>query len=244
MTSGTDFEKVESARLLNQNEYTFNSKLGFISLNYKLNADQVLAVAFQYTILGDTAVYQVGQFSNEVETPNCIMVKLLKSTAVNTQIPLWKLMMKNVYSLNTYQLSNEKFRLNVLYRGEEGGVPMGYFSDIKEEYQGIALIRLLGADRLNLQLADIPDGLFDFIDNAAYEGGTVQSDKGRIYFPLVEPFGKDLRKALENDPDAGDRYAFDSLYSMTKVMAQQYPDKNKYYLEGSYKSALGAIINL
>ena len=244
MVSGIDFEKVESARLLNQSEYTFNSKLGFISLNTKLNADQVLAVAFQYTVLGDTTVYQVGQFSNEVENPNCIMVKLLKSTAVNTQIPLWKLMMKNVYSLNTYQLSSEKFRLNVLYKGEEDGIPMGYFTEVKEEYQGISLIRLLGADRLNLQLAALPDGLFDFIDNAAFDGGTVQSDRGRIYFPLVEPFGKDLRKALANDPNAANRYAFDSLYTMPKVMAQQYPDKNKFYLEGSYKSSMGSVINL
>ncbi len=244
MVSGIDFEKVESARLLNSNEYTYNSKLGFISLNSKLNADQVLAVAFQYTVLGDTTVYQVGQFSNEVETPNCIMVKLLKSTSVNPQIPLWKLMMKNVYSLNTYQLSSEKFRLNVLYKGEEGGIPMGYFTDVREEYQGIPLIRLLGADRLNLQSAAIPDGVFDYIDNAATEGGTVQSNTGRIYFPLVEPFGKDLRQALANDPTAANKYAFDSLYTLTKVMAQQYPDKNKYYLEGSYKSALGSMITL
>ncbi|MDR1878003.1 MAG: cell surface protein SprA, partial [Bacteroidales bacterium] len=245
MTSGIDFEKVESARLLLQNsDYTFNSKLGFISLTSKLNADQVLAVAFQYTILGDTTVYQIGQFSNEVETPNCIMVKLLKSTSVNTQIPLWKLMMKNVYSLNTYQLSAEKFRLNVLYKGEEGGVAMGYFTNVKEEYQGIPLIRLLGADNLSLQLAAIPDGVFDYIDNAATEGGTVQSDKGRIYFPLIEPFGKDLRTALANDPAAAKLYAFDSLYALTKVMAQQHPDKNKFYLEGSFKSTLGSVISL
>ena len=244
MVSGVDFEKVESARLLNQNEYTFNSKLGFISLNYKLNADQVLAVAFQYTVLGDTTVYQVGQFSNEVENPNCVMVKLLKGTTVNTQIPMWKLMMKNVYSLNTYQLSSERFRLNILYKGEEAGIPMGYFTDVKEEYRGISLIRLLGADRLNLQLAAIPDGLFDYIDNAAHDGGTIQADKGRVYLPLVEPFGKDLRKALANDPEAGGRYAFDSLYTMPKVMAQQYPDKNKFYLEGSFKSSMGTIIPL
>ena len=244
MTSGIDFEKVESARLLNTNEYTFNSKLGFISLNYKLNPDQVLAVAFQYTVLGDTTVYQVGQFSNEVETPNCIVVKLLRSTSINTQIPMWKLMMKNVYSLSTYQLSPEKFRLNILYRGEEGGIPMGYFTNVKEEYQGISLIRLLGADRLNLQMAAVPDGVFDFIDNAAIEGGTAQTNTGKIYFPLVEPFGKDLRTALKNDPEAANFYAFDSLYAMTKVMAQQRPEKNKFYLEGSFKSALGSIITL
>ena len=79
MKSGTDYEKVESARLLSPSEYTVNTKLGFISLNSALAADQVLAVAFQYTVIGDDHVYQVGEFSNEVSAPNCIRVKLLKS---------------------------------------------------------------------------------------------------------------------------------------------------------------------
>ncbi len=143
MVAGIDFEKVESARLLSQSEYTYNSKLGFISLSSKLSADQVLAVAFQYTIIGDPNVYQVGQFSNEVQTPGCIVVKLLKSTAINTKIPLWKLMMKNVYSLNAYQISPEEFRLNILYKGDEGGIGMGYFTDVNEDLKGVPLIHLV-----------------------------------------------------------------------------------------------------
>ncbi len=51
------FEKVESARLLSANEYTLNSTLGYISLRSRLNADQVLAVAYEYTYRGQ--VYQV-----------------------------------------------------------------------------------------------------------------------------------------------------------------------------------------
>ncbi|NLJ81611.1 MAG: cell surface protein SprA, partial [Bacteroidales bacterium] len=244
MTAGIDFEKVESARLLSPSEYTYNSKLGFISLTSKLNADQVLAVAFEYTIIGDPNVYQVGQFSNEVQTPGCIIVKLLKSTAINTQIPLWKLMMKNVYSLNAYQVSPEEFRLNVLYKGEEGGIGLGYFSDVSEELKGVALIRVLGLDRLNYQQAAVPDGVFDFIDGAATTGGTIESEYGRIYFPTVEPFGKDLREVLKSSPGAGDKYAFDSLYSTTKIQAQQYSEKNKFYLEGRYKSTYGNEISL
>ena len=68
LKSGTDYEKVESARLLSPNEYTVNTKLGFISLNSALASDQVLAVAFQYMVIGDEKVYQVGEFSNEVAT--------------------------------------------------------------------------------------------------------------------------------------------------------------------------------
>lgn len=239
MKSGTNYEKVENARLLNSSEYTFNPKLGFISLNSALSSDQVLAVAFQYTIIGDDHVYQVGEFSNEVSAPNCIRVKLLKSTNLNTKSPLWKLMMKNVYSLSAYQVSSEKFRLNILYTGDEDGIANGFFT--KGKNKGISLIKLMGLDRLNQQQDPTPDGIFDFLDGAATVGGTINSTNGRIYFPTVEPFGKDLRKIFDEDESAlADNYAFDSLYTMTKTMAQQITNKNKYYLEGSYRSSYGS----
>ena len=239
MKAGTNYEKVESARLLSPSEYTFNSKLGFITLNSALNSDQVLAVAFQYTVIGDDHVYQVGEFSNEVSAPNCLRVKLLKSTNLNTRSPLWKLMMKNVYSLSAYQVSPEKFRLNILYTGDEDGIANGFFT--KGKNKGIALIKLVGLDRLNQQQDPSPDGIFDFIDGAATNGGTINSNNGRIYFPTVEPFGKDLRTVFDEDEAyLADLYAFDSLYTMTKTMAQQITNKNKYYLEGSYRSSYGS----
>jgi len=240
--SGQDFEKVESAKKLAPTEFYFNSKLGFISLNSALNADQVLAIAFQYTIIGDTTVYQVGEFSDQgIADPKALIVKLLKSTTLNTHGALWKLMMKNVYSLGAYQVNKQDFRLNILYSGDKGGVPTGFFNDGPKK--GIPLIRLLHLDTLDAQMNPTPDGVFDFIDNAATAGGTVQANNGRIYFPLIEPFGKDLRNIL-NDNDYADKHCFDSLYTLTKTEAQQYPEKNKFLLEGFYKSASGSEISL
>lgn len=241
LASGVDYEKIENARLLDPSEYTFNSKLGFISLNTSLNADQVLAVSYQYTVIGSDKVYQVGEFSNEVSSPKCIRAKLLKSTTLNTKSTLWKLMMKNVYSLSAYQIQPDKFRLNVLYTGDAEGIPNGFFN--LGPKKGIPLIRLMGLDNLNQQQDPHPDGVFDFIDNADKQGGTINAYNGRIYFPTVEPFGKDLRDSLGNDEFA-DKYAFDSLYTMTKAMAQQYTSRNKFYLEGTYKSSSGSEINL
>ena len=166
LKAGVNYEKVESARLLSPSEYTFNSKLGFISLNSALTSDQVLAVAFQYTVIGDTTVYQVGEFSNEVSAPNSIRVKLLKSSTLNTKSPLWKLMMKNVYNLSAYQVSSEKFRLNVLYTGDADGIANGFFT--KGRNKGIAIIKLMGLDRLNQQQDPNPDGIFDFLDGVSY----------------------------------------------------------------------------
>lgn len=241
LTSGEDYEKIENARLLSPNEYTFNSKLGFISLNTTLTSDQVLAVAFQYQVIGSNTVYQVGEFSDEVSSPGALRVKLLKSTTLNTKSPLWKLMMKNVYNLNAYQISNEKFRLNVLYTGDDEGVANGFFNT--GSVKGIPIIRLMGLDRLNQQQDPYPDGIFDFVDNADINGGTIISRSGRIFFPTIEPFGKDLRSVIP-EPEIAERYAYDSLYTLTKTLAQQYTNKNKFYIEGTYKSSYGSEIQL
>jgi cell surface protein SprA len=241
--SGKDYESVENARLLRAGEYTYNPVLGFISLNQAINPDQVLAVAFEYTLIGDTTTYMVGEFSNQLEAPRSLIVKLLKSTAVDTRLPMWDLMMKNVYSLGAFQINPDDFRLNILYDSEELGVFVGFFNEGPEEVEGKPLIRVMGLDRLNTQLDPYPDGVFDFIDNAATRGGTIESANGRIYFPVVEPFGSHLRKVLD-DKDLGDKYAFDSLYTTTKYRAQQFPERNRYLLEGYYKSASGSDIPL
>ena len=243
MTAGKDYEKVESARLLNSNEYTFNQQLGFISLNQPLSNDQVLAVAFQYQVVGDTNVYQVGELTTDgVNDPNTLVVKLLKSTATDTHGPLWRLMMKNVYFLKSSQLSHDNFRLNILYESTDGGVGVGFFTD--GPMQGKPLIEVFGMDRMDAtQSYYYADGVFDWFDSAAFKGGLIQASTGRIFFPYVEPFGKDLR-ALLNDDEYANRYCFDSLYTMTQTLAQQYADRNRFYLEGYYSSTVSGEISL
>lgn len=61
---GFDFGKLENARKLQQGtDYQLQQQLGYISLNQRLLNDEILAVAFQYTIGGE--VYQVGEFAND-----------------------------------------------------------------------------------------------------------------------------------------------------------------------------------
>ena len=242
--SGLDYEKIENARKLNANEYTFNSKLGFISLNSTLNPDQVLAVAYQYQVIGQDKIYQVGEFSDQgITPPKSLMVKLLKSTALNTRVPLWNLMMKNVYNIGAFQLNREDFILNILYSGNENTVPTGYFTEGPDGVKGIPLIRVFNFDNLDPQQNPPHDGMFDFIDNAARQGGTIQASNGRVFFTIREPFGSFLREKL-NDENLADKYCYDSLYTLTKSGAQQYPDKNRYILEGQYKSSGGSEISL
>ncbi|MDP5045031.1 MAG: cell surface protein SprA, partial [Leeuwenhoekiella sp.] len=63
VSDGSDYASLENARQLTPSEYTLNTQLGYISLNQRLSNDEVLAVAFQYTVNGQ--VYQVGEFAND-----------------------------------------------------------------------------------------------------------------------------------------------------------------------------------
>ena len=247
-TSGRDFEKIQKARKLSPNEYTVNRKLGFITLNITLNSNQTLAVAYQYTVIGQDGVFQVGEFSDQgIQEPNLLTAKMLRSTSVNTNMPMWNLMMKNVYNIRAYQVSPTNFMMNILYLGNDNGVATGYFADAPDDIKGNSLLNLMGMDRLNSQNNPVEggDGMFDFVNGAATNGGTINAATGRIYFTVLEPFGSQIRdKIFKDHPALADKYAYDSLYTMTKVMAQQYTDKNKFRLEGRYTSSSGSEINL
>jgi cell surface protein SprA len=256
---GRDYEKIENARRLNENEYTFNSKLGFISLNSRLASDQILAVAYQYQIIGDPTetIYQVGEFSDQgITDPTSLMVKLLRSSVLNTQGSLWRLMMKNVYNLNAFQVSQEDFRLNIVYAGDDQGIMTGFFKDKPNNVPdgvitGVPLLELFGLDRMDFQQNMVPDGVFDFIDNAALIGGTIQASTGRIFIPYIEPFGRDLisifmSRGLDSTTAvlAAERYLFTELYDNTRVAAQQFPTRNKYYFEGALRSSSSSEISI
>ena len=246
MVSGRDFEKVENARRLSNTEYSVNSKLGFISLNVSLNANQTLAVAYQYTIVGSDEVYQVGEFSDQgINTPKVLVTKLLKGTTVNTKMPIWNLMMKNVYNIRAYQVGSQDFMLNIFYNGNSNSTPYGYFTE--GSVKGVSLLNLMGLDNLTTQNNPIAggDGVFDFLNNAATQGGTINASNGRIFFPVLEPFGKHIHeKIFPDEPNLANKYAFDSLYTMTKTSAEQYSEKNKFSLKGYYSSQSGSEISL
>ncbi|WP_423129443.1 cell surface protein SprA [Gaoshiqia sp. Z1-71] len=232
---GQDFEKIEQARKLNESEYTVNLNLGYISLNSALNADEVLAVAFNYTANGQT--FQVGEFSSDgVEAPQTLVLKLLKGTNLSPRLPTWKLMMKNIYNLNAYELSSDGFILDVLYQNDSTGTYVNYLPG--SNLQGHILLNVLNLDNLNSQLDPGSNGVFDFIENV-----TVNSTTGRIIFPAVEPFGSYLRDSINNSFFAN-KYTYQSLYDSTKTVAEQDAEHNKFILKGSYTGSSSSEISL
>ena len=160
--SAIDYEKVENARRLSTSEYSFNPQLGFISLNQSLNADEVLAVSYQYTI--GQNVYQVGEFASNNDAPNSLFVKLLKNTNFTPKNPLWDLMMKNVYSLGSYQLSKDDFILDIYYENtSQNGALINYLPEETDpSVNGVPLLRLLNLDNLNSQQDNQFDGVFRY----------------------------------------------------------------------------------
>ena len=232
---GEDFEKVESARLLSESEYTLNSTLGYISMKSALNADEVLAVAYEYTYNGQ--VYQVGEFSSDItSTDNSLYVKMLKSTTVNPRLPMWDLMMKNVYSLGAYKIQKTKFKLNIKYLSDTTGTKINYLP--VPGLNDKSLLQVMNLDRIDNNEQSNPDGFFDYI-----EGYTVLSATGRIIFPVVEPFGSHLAAKIDN-PALAQQYVYNELYDSTLVVARQFADKNKFILTGEYQASNGSQIRL
>ncbi len=232
---GQDFEKIEQARKLNPSEYTVNERLGYISLNTSLNSDEVLAVAFSYTSSGK--IFQVGEFSTDgVEAPKTLILKLLKATNLSPNLPTWNLMMKNIYNLDAYQLTSDEFVLNVVYQNDSTGTFINYLPEGR--LNGRILLEVMNLDKLNKQLDPYKDGKFDYI-----EGITVNSNRGRIIFPVLEPFGKHLADSIQ-DPALIEKYTFQSLYDSTQIFAEQDAEHNKFRLIGSYKGASGSDISL
>ena len=228
-----DYEKLQSARLLSSSEYTVNNSLGYVSLNFTLQPDEVLAVAFEYTYNGTT--YQVGEFSADLtDNTQALFVKALKNTSNTPQMGNWDLMMKNVYSLGATTTQKDKFKLYIQYQSDSAGVYVSYIPEAK--YKNTKLLRVMNLDRLDANNRPNPNGQFDYV-----EGYTI--NKGRIYFPVTEPFGSHLRQYL-NDEVLAEKYCFDALYDSTKTMAKQIAEKNKFLLSGEYKGNNGAEISL
>ncbi len=254
MSEGTDYSVLENARKLNTSEFTLNSQLGFISLNSRLNDGEVLAVAYEYTVAGGISgstetSFKVGEFSNDgIQSPQTLAVKLLRSEILKTKranintgedeaFPTWRLMMKNVYALGAYPLSQDGFYFEIQYRDDQTGISSNVLQNANTAgITNLPLIQVFKLDQLDQSQYRTPDGYFDFV-----EGITVNSQKGFIFFPEPEPFGNDLVQQNTNDvgldETVDNNYLFKELYLNTKVNAQNnYQNKDKYYLKGYFKS--------
>ena len=252
---GVDYVVQENVRRLQPSEYTLHPQLGYISLNQRLSNDEVLGVAFQFTVNGK--VYQVGEFSNDgVEATGTgmgnngngggnnppeggiegvsqnLVVKMLKSNITNVEEPVWDLMMKNIYSIGAFQLEQEDFRLNILYTDPS---PLNYITAA----QGTPTFPAapLPEDVENTTLLRVFNLDRLNFNGDPQQGGdgffdflpniTVDTQNGQIIFTSVEPFGKYLFDKLDNTPGGVENYNMPSTYNA---------NQNKYVFRTLYTS--------
>ena len=237
---GTDYDLLRGAKRLTDREYKLQPELGYISLVTPLRNDEILAVAYEYTYQGRR--YKVGELTEDYQArkdDEVLVLKLLKSATLrnNLQLPMWNLMMKNIYSLNTAQITRQGFQLRVIYKDDLTGIDNPNLQE--GPIQNIPLVQVFGMDRLNQQLDGQPDGNFDYVENI-----TIDSRYGKIIFPVLEPFGAYLANKLGNDASLRSKYVFDQLYRTTQTDAQQIADKNKFFLKGAFQSGNGAEVQL
>ena len=137
--------------------------------------------------------FQVGEFANggidattvsgganPIIENNTLVLKLLKSNITNVNDPIWDLMMKNIYSTGAFQLSQEDFKLNILYSDP---TPRNYITPVNPNIGwpvGLGdriLLNVFNLDRLNVY-NDVQaggDGFFDYVP-----GITIDPQTGRV----------------------------------------------------------------
>ncbi|MEP7278467.1 MAG: cell surface protein SprA, partial [Bacteroidota bacterium] len=245
-----DFEKT-FARKLTTTDYYYDPQVGYLSLSQPLQSDEVLAVAFRYSYNGK--IYSVGEFSQDVPpdttaaksgTQKVLFLKLLKATSQRPNLPIWDLMMKNVYVLKTRDgsylsgVQATDFQLNILYEqpslGTKRYLPEG-------PRAGVPLLQLLRLDTLNTRNDPQPDGVFDYIEQR-----TIFSQQARIVFPLLEPFGRDLQqRAFNGSPQSTiDQYVYYPLYDTIKEIAKTYANLDRFIISGKAKGTSASEISL
>ncbi|MDX2197015.1 MAG: cell surface protein SprA [Cytophagales bacterium] len=309
LENGNDYEIMRSCRRLNENEYKFHPQLGYISLLQPIGRDDVLGVAYEYSYLGQT--YKVGELQEDYgsrSTRQVAFVKLLRPSTIRTNIPMWDLQMKNIYSLNSTGVSRENFQLRVVYRDDFKQLNIPSISEGKvynedaitdKGINGRPLIDVMGLDKLNMSNDPQPDGNFDFVDspsssaisntnpafnnvgqnnnqnnpnnpnqnnninpnnpNANFNNNmptnqnkivaiTIDPQTGRVIFPVLEPFGQNLKSAFGSDtvnrPDLINKYVYNELYRQTKADALQLSNKNKFFIVGRMQSSSSDEIQL
>lgn len=253
LKNNEDFVILRGSRKLTETEYTIHPQLGYISLNAPVKNDEIVSVSFEYTFNGQR--YKVGELSEDYQDrgdDEVIYLKMLRPSAIRVDLPTWDLMMKNIYTLDATQVSQQNFQLRIIYKDDLTGIDNPSLQE-GIRTKDIPLLQIMNLDNLNQQNDPQKDGNFDYIS-----GITIDPDKGKIIFPVLEPFGSSnlVRGPRTNgfNPDGWfdpvtevglvNKYVFDELYRTTQADALQAANKNKFFLKGSFEASSSSDVTL
>lgn len=226
-------------RKLEQSEYELDSEAGILTLRSGIRDDQSVAVSYTAKH-ANGKLKVVGNFGDRTPAGEKLILKLVRPPALNpTMKKAWKLKLKNRYLLGGRDIDINSLEFNIEYKlsGQE---------PVREVFQNIGLLEIFGLDRLtNNQLAG-PDKVFDVI-----EGITIDSRRGEIIFPTIEPFSynsiaKYLRlrgMAEDSIKIIADSLSFQAIYD-TSVYVATNDVKNRFFFRGKLTAARASEIRI
>ncbi|MEE9466000.1 MAG: cell surface protein SprA, partial [Candidatus Neomarinimicrobiota bacterium] len=161
-------------RLLHNEDYTFDSQLGYIRLRNPAADNEIIAVA--YAIKGTSGIEVVGNVGYGATDTTKLALKIIKAKGKQPKHPAWPLEFKNVYSLGGVNIPPEGFEVRIVNRrgATEGD---DRFSD------GTSYLEIFGLDRENEERVPEPDEIID-IQNP----NIVNLMRGELHFPTLMPF--------------------------------------------------------
>ncbi|MXW63876.1 MAG: cell surface protein SprA [Bacteroidetes bacterium SB0662_bin_6] len=250
-----DFQVGKFKKLRPGSDFDFDNVLGYISLRQRMQENEALAVAFRFRANGQT--YQVGDFSSETggasggQNSDRLVLKLLKPVQLRQPNPegdfnpaAWYLELRNIYRIPGRGLNPNDFELQVEYQppGSPAATVIPELNGAKRQ----TLLQLLGLDRLNTDLAERPDDIFDYLVNF-----TINPSKGELIFPWLEPFGSHIEDVIDglDIPESQkqarkNKFAYAGLYTQKKELAARQSQFDVYRIRGSYRGAVQDFYDL
>ncbi|MBN1637507.1 MAG: cell surface protein SprA, partial [Ignavibacteriales bacterium] len=224
--------EVERFEILQEGvHYDYNEYIGLISFKVGIQDQDVIAVSYRVeNTLGsnDDDLYY-GEFvaDTTIKENDRRVFKLVKprNLSLNPSYKkAWPLMVKSIYPVGGKDVKKEGFVFDIKYL-TEGSEP-------QDNIEGKKLLELFGLDKYNSTGTPSPDGEFDFDP-----GRTIFTSTGEIIFPVLQPFGRDLKELNAN-------YHFQAVYDTTKNGARKDNSKDKYILTGQYSAAISQTYNI
>ena len=223
---------ISSVQRLPESAYTLNPTLGYLSLHLPLAEGQMLAVAYSYTYKGKP--YNVGDFQvNEGQRRTILLSDKDKSP----HSPLWNLMMKNGYSLNTSNrnLTAEQLKVELLLKDPSAGIEKSFAESGQKA--GKSWLEIFGWDRTDATgYRAEPDGQFDLL-----EGVTYSDSSHTLFLPFRYPFQSVPEKISDNTSTIP---IFSKLYSALPREAKRFAAQDRFVIRSQVSGASTQMISL